>query len=85
MVSVAFSLASENRWAICAAVDGQFIAQPPCGPVGIVPQNGDYEVRTTLQNVPAVTNGQHRLQVFIFVVNPAQMGASQVNYSIYSR
>jgi hypothetical protein len=61
---------ANNRWAVCAQIDGAFI--PSCPYAGRVPVTF-YETRNSIQILHAGF-GAHRLQVYVYVDGKASLG-----------
>ena len=81
MIQVGNSGTSGNRWAICGAVDGNFI-NPPCPFQGIVLGAGLYSVGNSLQNWHSGAGG-HTLQLYVYVDAPALLANSEANFIVH--
>jgi hypothetical protein len=64
---------ANNRWAICAQIDGLPL-DPPCPYAGHVPKGTSYyETRNSIQTLHAGP-GSHKLQVYVFIEGAASLG-----------
>lgn len=73
-----------NRWAICATVDGNFMAQPNCPFQGYVTSDGSYVSGSFVQNMSAVTAGPHTLQTFLYTDDGATLANYNITYRLYT-
>jgi len=72
-VGVDASSLANNRWAICAQIDGRPL-NPPRPYAGHVPKGTSYyETRNSIQILHAGP-GSHKLQVYVFIEGAASLG-----------
>jgi len=71
-----------GRWAICTAIDGNFMSQPLCPYLDIVP-NGFYHARNFVQTQTGISFGNHTIQTFIYTDGPATRSIFELTYRVY--
>ena len=74
---------SGNKWAICAAVDGSFMAEPDCPYLGIIPSDNSFLAGSFVQNTSNVAPGHHTLQTFVYTDNGGDRGVYNITYRLY--
>jgi hypothetical protein len=82
-VQVQNSIAS-NRWAICTALDGNFMNQPLCPFLGILPSDSSYVGGSFSQSQIGVPGGSHTLQTFLYTDFGANRSIYSIIYRIYT-
>ncbi len=73
-----------NRWAICTAVDGNYMDQPDCPYLGYVSSDGSYLAGSFVQNMSGVTAGKHTLQTFLYTDDGATLSIYNIVYRLYT-
>ena len=68
-------------WAICAAVDGAYIA-PACPFMGVLPGGGSY-VAGSERFHATITQGTHTVQSQVYISATSLLGNWQVDYMLY--
>ena len=73
-----------NRWAVCTAVDGNFIGTPACPFLGIVPI-GTYGTGSFAQQAAGIPAGTHTVQTYLYSDFGAQRSIYNLIYRIYGQ
>ena len=81
-VQVGLVKTSNNGWAICTQVDGNYIDTPGCAWQGYIPPNGFYIVGSFAQQT-SVAFGSHTVQTFIYTTYGAQEDTFNIIYRVY--
>ncbi|HEY6290932.1 MAG TPA: hypothetical protein VI455_05125 [Terriglobia bacterium] len=81
-VQVGLVKTSNNGWAICTQVDGNYIDTPGCAWQGYIPPDGFYIVGSFSQQT-SVAFGNHTVQTFIYTTYGAQEDTYNIIYRVY--
>jgi hypothetical protein len=73
---------SGNRWAICTAVDGNFMADPLCPFLGIA-TTSNFEARSFTQTQHGVSFGNHTVQTFVYSDAGLSRSIYEITYRVY--
>jgi hypothetical protein len=72
-----------NKWAICTAVDGNFMAQPLCPFLGILPADSSFVGGSFAQTMSGLAPGGHSVQTFIYTDSGANLSIYEITYRVY--
>jgi len=73
-----------NRWAICTAVDGNFMNQPLCPYLGTLPSDSSYVGGSFSQSQIGVAGGVHTLQTYVYTDFGVNRSIYSIIYRIYT-
>jgi len=72
-----------NGFSICTALDGNFMQQPPCPSLAVLPSDGSYFFGSFVQSASNVKSGAHTIQTFVFTNSPATVYIYNFTYRLY--
>jgi len=77
---------SDNPWAICATLDGNFVSQPDCPWLGYANFGGNYYWKSAsgFQFAGGVSPGRHTLQTYVRSQQGLTVGDWALKYQVYA-